>query len=168
MTIYLPSRPRKNVLQSYRDAARSGKLHNLTGRGLDTGRTENVMLALAALANVRPGESVADIGCGDARFLASLAGMAGQRFGSVISPDEVALLRRHHPDGIVFDVVDIVEAALASHFDVVILGSTLHLLGTDAQVIAALGNLAASLKPSGRLIISDLPSGARKNDDIKV
>ncbi len=36
------------------------------------------------------------------------------------------------------------------------------MLGTDAQVIAALGNLAASLKPSGRLIISDLPSGARK------
>ena len=162
MTIYLPARTRKSVLQSYREVAQSGELHNLTGRGADTGRTEKVIRALAALANVAPGETVADIGCGDARFLASLSGIARQRFGSAISADEVDLLRRHHPAGIDFAVVDIAASGLTSKYDVMVLAGTLHLLGTDARASAALRNMAASLTPSGRLVISDLPSGARQ------
>jgi len=116
---------------------------------------------VALLANIRRGQSVADIGAGDGYYVSRLSPLVGPRgrvFGQDIIPDYLALLqRRVRREGMAN--VQVVQGDAhdprlpAASVDVALM---IHMYHEIEQPFALLWNLATALRPGGRLVILDL------------
>jgi SAM-dependent methyltransferase len=116
---------------------------------------------VAALARIRPGQTVADIGAGDGYYVARLAPLVGERgtiFGQDIIPDYLALLQRR----VRTDRLGNVRVVLGDAHDPrlptasVDVALMIHMYHEISQPFALLWNLATSMKEGGRLVILDL------------
>ena len=102
-----------------------------------------------ALAAVRPGERVLDVGCGTGDTTAALAGTAGSVLGVDISEPLVAAARAKNIARATFLVADAATHAFEpASFDLVFSRFGVMFFGDPA---AAFANLRRALKPSGRL-----------------
>ncbi len=116
---------------------------------------------VVALAKIRPGQQVADIGAGDGYYVSRLSPLVGPRgrvFGQDIIPDYLALLqRRVRREGMAN--VQVVQGEAhdprlpTASVDVAFM---IHMYHEIEQPFALLWNLATALRPGGRLVILDL------------
>lgn len=183
------------VKDTYRHVARedAAELHFEVGRGVaeHLGYPAGLLDAIPAealasfagvgyhldLAELRPGQSVLDLGSGSGTDLfcaATLVGRSGRVVGVDITPeqlDKAAWLRDR--DG--FAQVELVEARIEelpfedSSFDAVISNGVINLSPLKGRAVA---EAARVLRPAGRLAISDIVSGralkerTRRNVDL--
>ncbi|MEU8895316.1 methyltransferase domain-containing protein [Nocardia sp. NPDC048505] len=121
------------------------------------GRGAGLNRKLTALSGARPGDHVADIGCGPGDLVRRLAERVGSR-GSATGVDPAAEMiryaRAHVPDGRF-------ELAAAQHLplpdaalDVVTCTFVMHHI-PEAQRPAALAHMFRVLRPGGRLLLAD-------------
>lgn len=151
-------------LATYRAAGMSGDPEALAGRPATA--TEIVNAGILAAIELRPGDTVVDIGCGDGSLLAAM-GTAGRRIGTTSSAEEAAILAARHSvrsdaTGIEF------LAALADRLpipdataDIVICNGVLLLLPDRDTVQLALSEIARIARPGAQIYIGEMPEGAR-------
>lgn len=117
---------------------------------------------LIAKLQLRGGESVLDIGCGDGKVTAEIAALVGDgRVVGIDSSAEMVEFARREIGGslsnVVFSVCDARELHFDQEFDVVFSNATLHWVIDHRPV---LGGISRALKPGGRLL---LQMGGRGN-----
>jgi SAM-dependent methyltransferase len=109
-------------------------------------------------AALRPGDRVLLVGCGTGRDLLALASLGFAVDGIDPSPDAIAAARGHlarHGLSAGLAVGFIEQAALPDSYDAIVFSNCCYSYVQGARVrIETLGQLAARLKPSGRLAIS--------------
>lgn len=114
-----------------------------------------VAATLLALAGVRDGETVVDVGCGAGLLThpaAAAAGPAGRAYGVDVSPEMLALARERRPSEVCWVRGDATRLPFAAgSVDKVVCGGVLNHL---ADVRPALAEYARVLAPSGRLAVS--------------
>jgi SAM-dependent methyltransferase len=103
--------------------------------------------AVEALAAVRPGEWVLDVGCGDGETLAWLEERGAQAFGVDCSLAMASACRRR---GLRVCVQDMEALGVRARFDWVLCVGALEFTTDPAR---ALGNLARCLRPDGRFVL---------------
>jgi ubiquinone/menaquinone biosynthesis C-methylase UbiE len=147
---------------------RWARLYDLGTTLLSFGRLTALHRTLVALAGIRPGERVLDVGCGPGR-LAIMAGVAvgptGEVCGIDPAPEMVELARRKATQAgapVRFEV-GVIEAMPypSDHFDVVLSSLMLHHL-PDSLKRHGLAEVHRVLKPAGRFVAVDFgatPSG---------
>lgn len=116
---------------------------------------------VAALARIRSGQSVADIGAGDGYYVARLVplvGRLGMVFGQDIIPDYLGLLasraRREQWPNVRVVLGEAHDPRLpAGGVDVALM---IHMYHEIEQPYALLWNLATAMRSGGRLVILDL------------
>ena len=118
----------------------------------DEERPDLVMKAL----NLKPGDRVADLGCGTGYFswrMAQAVGPAGVVYGVEIQPEMLALLAANMKDRGITNVVGVLggldDPKLPQPVDLAILVDVYHECSQPAEFIAA---VCRSLKPGGRLV----------------
>ncbi len=111
-------------------------------------------LVLAALA-LRPGDVVADIGCGTGYFswrMAAAVGPSGKVFGEEIQPEMLAQLTAKMKERNVTNVISVLgtldDPKLPEPVDLVIMVDVYHELSHPAELMAA---ICRQLKPGGRI-----------------
>ena len=112
-------------------------------------------LVLAALA-LRPGEVVADIGCGTGYFswrLAEAVGPKGRVYGEEIQPEMLAQLAAKMKERNVTNVMGVLgtldDPKLPEPVDLALFVDVYHELSQPAEMMAA---LCRQLKPGGRIV----------------
>jgi len=108
--------------------------------------------AIVRLLGLRPGDRVADVGCGSG-WLSDLCRRQGARvLAADIAPAGVAAARRRYPEVGHFTAADVYHLPMRpGAFDVVVLSEVLeHLEDLDA----ALDQVRALLRPGGRLLVA--------------
>ncbi len=101
-------------------------------------------------------EALLDIGCGDGKVTAEIAGLLprGRVVGVDSAPSMVQLARsRYPPDthvNLSFELMDAAQLRFKEHFDLVFSNAALHWL-TDHRPV--LDGIYASLKPGGRILL---------------
>ena len=122
------------------------------------GRRSRTYRRIVALAGVRPGDSVLDVGCSSgylARKLATAAGPAGQVTGVDPSEAAIAYARRRASGAITFAVGVAQDLDLPdSVFDAVTCTLAVHHVPAR-QREAAFGEMYRVTKPGGRLLAAD-------------
>jgi SAM-dependent methyltransferase len=103
--------------------------------------------AVEALAAVRPGEWVLDVGCGDGETLAWLEGRGARAFGIDCS---LAMASACHQRGLRVCVQDMEALGVRRLFDWVLCVGALEF---TADPVRALANLAQCLRPDGRFVL---------------
>jgi 2-polyprenyl-3-methyl-5-hydroxy-6-metoxy-1,4-benzoquinol methylase len=155
--ILLPRPKNMTWAEVYNVLAKHDDLHAQTQRA-DSKYTENrARLAFERVA-LRPGESVADIGCGDGRLIARLAGTAAKAVGTVLTTGERdKLVEAYAEQQVDFRVGRIEELHFGDlKFDAVILCAVINHMASKKEVRRALTIVTSLLKPMGRVYISDL------------
>ena len=150
---------------------KGGWRYDLHGWVFDTfwfrGQGRQLRQRTAALARLRPGEQVLDVGCGTGTLALEVqrrVGGAGRVVGVDPSQEQIArarakAARRHVP--IEFEVGVIERLAVPDQtFDVVLSTLMMHHVPTDLKR-RGLAEIARVLKPEGRLVIADF---TRKQD----
>lgn len=138
----------------------------LYGWGYQGPGSEAVFLALVQKADFRPGQRVLDLGCGlggDAFRLAALG--AGEVVGVDAAPDMVAVAeerrREAGEEAITFTVGDARDTPVLGHgdFDLVWTRDSLSYVPVE-NTGAVWARLITSLRPDGRLLLTDYGRGA--------
>lgn len=128
------------------------------------GRRSRVYQRVVALAGVRPGDSVLDVGCSGgylARKLAAIAGPAGHVTGVDPSETAIAYARRRAADTMTFAVGTAQHLALPdSSFDVVTCTLAVHHVPARKRE-AAFCEMYRVTTPGGRLLVADFDSARR-------
>jgi trans-aconitate methyltransferase len=112
---------------------------------------------LIAGLSLRGDERVLDVGCGDGKITAEMAGVLprGSAVGTDASTEMIAFARARFPAGeypnLKFQVMDAREIRFSGQFDLVFSNAALHWVDDHP---AFLRGAAAVLKPGGRLVIS--------------
>jgi ubiquinone/menaquinone biosynthesis C-methylase UbiE len=113
-------------------------------------------LVLAALA-LKPGDAVADIGCGTGYFswrLARAVGSAGRVYGVEIQPEMLARLAAKMKERAVDNVIGILgtleDPRLPQPVDLVLMVDVYHEFSHPAEMMAA---ICRQLKPGGRVAL---------------
>jgi SAM-dependent methyltransferase len=115
--------------------------------------------AVGIPATDAPAPRLVDVGAGTGRDAARLAELGYAVTAIDISPQMVAYARSRHP-GLAVDVGDARTLRTPEPVEVVTcLGSTLLHLDTTADLVAALGSIAACLRPGG-LLVAEMRNGA--------
>ena len=101
-------------------------------------------------------EAVLDIGCGDGRLTAALAGMVprGRVLGIDSSPDMIAAARETHlsrDSNLAFELINATALPFHSEFDLVFSTSALHWVKDHVPVLQG---IRRALKPSGRMYLT--------------
>ena len=130
------------------------------GKGLDIRKTT------VELAQIKPGESVLDVGCGtgDLAIAAkALAGPTGEVYGTDADPEMIDLAQRKAAQAgveVTFRV-DLIEGMTFpdERFDVVLSSFMMHHLPGDLKR-AGLAEIYRVLKSGGRLLIVDMESSS--------
>lgn len=126
------------------------------------------MMADEALAQLtlQGDERILDIGCGDGKITAEIAGRTAG--GSVLGVDPsramIAFASSHFgpPEhaNLSFEVADVRRLTYRSEFDVVVSFNALHWVPEQDQ---ALRSIAAALKPAGRALLRFVAEGPRRS-----
>lgn len=111
---------------------------------------------LISKLHLRGDESILDIGCGDGKITAEIAGHVPD--GSVVGIDssaEMIALAREHSRGAIhprlsFQVLDAGQLSFTETFDVVFSNAALHWIRNHKPVIAG---IQRCLKPTGRILL---------------
>ncbi len=100
-------------------------------------------------------ERVLDLGCGDGRLTALIAGRLpqGSVLGVDVSPEMIGFAQREHPPeahpNLAFAVADASRLELAPQFDAVFSNAVLHWVADQRPVLAG---VRRALKPGGRIL----------------
>ncbi len=130
------------------------------------GKEKSFRKMTIALAQVKPGEKVLDVGCGTGSLTIAAkvqVGPTGEVYGTDASPEMIDVARRKAARAGV-DVtfqVDLIENITFpdNQFDVVLSSFMMHHL-PDALKRAGLAEIYRVLKPGGRLLIVDMESSS--------
>lgn len=120
-------------------------------------------LELLAKLDLEGYEKVLDIGCGDGKVTAEIAGHVprGSVLGIDSSPQMIKFARKEFPreqyQNLAFEVVDAIALNFDCEFDVVFSNATLHWVKDHLTVLQG---ISRSLRPSGRIL---LQMGGRGN-----
>ncbi len=128
----------------------------------DPAETVRQLAACADLLKLRPGEDVVEVGCGTGQLTGWLAGQVrpGHVLGIDFSPAMIAKARAKNIPA-EFRVADVCQDELGENlFEVAF---CFHSFPHFRDQAAALGNIAAALKPVGRLLVVHLNSRAEVN-----
>ena len=140
------------------------RLNELVSQIAFGGRRSRVYRQIVALAGVRPGDSVLDVGSSSgylARKLAAAAGPAGHVVGVDPSEAAIAYARRHAPPSTTFTVGTGQDLDLAdSSFDVVTCTLAIHHIPARKRG-AAFAEMYRVTKPGGRLLAADFDPSRR-------
>lgn len=123
------------------------------------GRRRRVFARLVALAGVRPGDDVVDLGCGPGaltRIAARVAGPGGTVLGVDPSPSVIAYAQKSdNPPGCTYALGAAESLDLAdSSVDVVLSSLMIHHLPEEVRPMA-LAQMLRVLRPGGRLVVAD-------------
>lgn len=138
-------------------------------RLMSLGKDQAMRQAIVELAQLKPGESVLDVGCGTgalALAAKALTGPTGQVYGTDASPEMISLAQKKAAQAgaeVTFQM-DLVEKMTFpdNQFDVVLSTLMMHHLPDDLKR-AGLAEIYRVLKPGGRILIVDMessPSGS--------
>lgn len=111
-------------------------------------------------------ERVLDLGCGDGRITAEIAGRLphGSVLGTDASQEMIAFAARTFPStahpNVTFQVADAAKLPFADEFDLVVSFNCLHWVRDQA---AALRGIRAALRPAGRTHLRFVPHGVRRS-----
>jgi trans-aconitate 2-methyltransferase len=114
---------------------------------------ERWALELMELLNLRPGERVLDIGCGDGRHTAEIARRLpdGQVVGIDRSAEMIAFAKQHFFGGnLSFRQADASSLPFRAEFDVIFSNAVLHWIRDHQPVLAG---ISRSLRPGGRCVL---------------
>ncbi|WP_157244900.1 class I SAM-dependent methyltransferase [Nonomuraea typhae] len=122
------------------------------------GRRREAFTRLAALAGIRPGHAVLDVGCGTGyltRIMAPVIGPAGHVTGVDPSPPMIDHARRHAPGNCAYIVGEGQDLDLPDGtFDVVTSSLAVHHMPVAARG-RAVQEMYRVLRPGGRLLIAE-------------
>jgi 2-polyprenyl-3-methyl-5-hydroxy-6-metoxy-1,4-benzoquinol methylase len=122
-----------------------------------------VAAAVLTAADVRPGDQVVDLGCGQGQISLPLAMQGAEVFAVDVSPAMVAQLtiraRRDGVHGLAAASIPIEELALAAtSVDLVVSSYALHHV-RDADKARLIADVFGWLRPGGRLVLADMMIG---------
>ena len=158
MTIHRPV----DYVEVYRLKAGAADLHEMSGR---TGRpdlTAFVNERILERLELRPGDVLVDVGCGDASLLRAVAARSsGPHIGVLPTREEVMRVR----EAVAAATPTIrIEEGLATALplpdascDVLVCNGVLLLLDGEAQVAQALREFARVCKPDAQLLVGEVP-----------
>ncbi len=131
------------------------------------GKIKSTHQQTAVLANLQPGQTVLDVGCGTGALLMAveeIIGEQGTAVGLDVEPAMIAQAKQRaakHNSRVTFDVASIDNIPYPDeHFDVALQSLVFHHL-TNEQKEAGLAELNRVLKGNGRLLIVDLNPSQR-------
>lgn len=130
--------------------------YNKIAVDFDISRQKEIWPEIRVLAgSVKPGAKVLDVGCGNGRLLEVLLDKSVDYLGIDSSSSLIALAKNNYPQFVfqINDILDLSKLPNDYYDEIFCLAVILHLPGRVLRV-QALKNLAAKLKPGGRLIIS--------------
>jgi ubiquinone/menaquinone biosynthesis C-methylase UbiE len=134
------------------------RLNELVSQVAFAGRRGRVYRRITALAGVRPGDAVLDVGCSGgylARKLAATAGPGGRVVGVDPSQAAIGYARRHAGPAMTFTVGTAQDLPLPdASFDVVTCTLAMHHVPARRRA-DALGEMYRVTRPGGRLLIAD-------------
>lgn len=140
------------------------RFYDLVTGLLTFGKMRALRKVMVQQAQVKPGESVLDVGCGTgdvAMAAKALAGPSGQVYGIDASLQMIAVAQRKAAkagNGVVFQVGLIEDIAFPdNHFDLVLSTLMMHHLPGDLKR-AGLDQIYRVTKPGGRILIVDMQS----------
>ena len=129
---------------------------------LFVGRRRAAMSALARKAEIKPGQNVLDVGCGDGLLTAvaaDLVGSEGAAGGVDAAPEMVAWAQRRHPEARFVEASAEALPAPDAHFDTVLCSFVIHHLAPGTREIA-FREMARVLRPGGQLLVAEVASPA--------
>jgi len=140
------------------------RLNELVSQVAFGGRRGRVYRRIAALAGVRPGDVVLDVGCSGgylARKLAAASGPGGRVVGVDPSQAAIGYARRRAAPGMTFTVGTAQDLPLLdASFDVVTCTLAMHHIPARKRQ-EAVAEMSRVTRPGGRLLIADFNPGRR-------
>jgi len=125
-----------------------------------------------SMADLRPGETVVDLGSGpgfDAFLAAKIVGAEGQVIGVDMTPEMISMARKNaeklNVTNVEFRLGDIEKLPVADNSADVVLSNCVINLSPDKD--AVYGEIFRALKPGGRISISDVLSSGELPEEIK-
>ncbi len=140
-----------------RETARhSRELHDLALRGRDKkAATQRIHEQIVAAVDLRPGDDLVDIGCGDGTLLlmAQARGVHSAT-GLLATEEEVALLRRH---GLNVQQALTHQLPLPDHCASVVVCNNVLLIVPREKIPASLREIQRIAKPGARIFLGEIP-----------
>lgn len=145
-----------NYVDAYKLRASSANLHSLAGRDGKEDVTESVNSQILEHMELRSGDTLVDIGCGDGRLLRKAQNVE-HRIGIVPTVEEQARLEAIH-SGISFAVGLAQKLPLASESATrIVCNGVFLLLKSENEVIESLKEISRIAAKSARIWIGEIP-----------
>lgn len=143
-------------IEHYRQLAKSGDIHALSGHGLGLAAIEYVNSRILADLQLKPDDVLLDIGCGDGSLLYSAN--VTRRVGVIPTPEEQRRLQELYPN--TQFIVGLAQclplkSEVASK---IVCNSVLFLLGTETRVALAIEEIFRVAKPGATIWIGEIPA----------